>query len=69
MTAKEKQAKGNRLTWAAWSVLSSLRAQHSAITGLCGQFHQEGEVLSQGASLLPKFTALLAVCSSFVALL
>lgn len=26
MTAKKKQAKGNRLTWAAWSVLSSLRA-------------------------------------------
>lgn len=68
MTGKEKQAKGNRLTWAAWSVLSSLRA------AFCNhwfvwQFHQEGEVLSQGTSLLPKFTALLAVCSSFVALL
>lgn len=65
MTGKEKQAKGNRLT----CLCSPPSEQHSAITGLCRQFHQEGEVLSQGTSLLPKFTALLAVCSSFVALL
>lgn len=28
--------------------------QHSVIAALCGQFQQEGEVLSQGTSLLPE---------------